>query len=61
MGCSMPFLPLPQQAHPSRGAQVNVRGALQVGGNLLLDFLHAILEGFGGVLGVFPIAGDPGA
>ena len=57
----MPFPSLPQQAHPSRGPQVNARGCVQVGWNLLLDFLHAVLEGFGDILGVIPIAGDPRA
>lgn len=61
MGSLRPFQPLPQQAHPSRGPQVNAGGSMEVGWNLSLDFLHAILKGFGDILGVFPIAGDPRA
>lgn len=60
-GSFVPFQPLPQQTHPSRGPQVHAGGSMEVGWNLLLDFLHAILEGFGGILGIFPIAGDPRA
>ena len=60
-GSCVPFQPLPQQAHPSCGPQVNAGGSMEVGWNVPLDFLHAVLKGFGGILRVFPIAGDPRA
>lgn len=60
-GSSGPSQPLPQQAHPSRGPQVDAGGSMEGGWNLPLDLLHAVLKGFGDILGVFPIAGDPGA
>lgn len=60
-GPRLPFSPLPQQAHPSRGSQMYTGRWVEMAWDLPLDLEHAVFKDCGDILGVVLIAGDPRA